>query len=502
MNEKDHIFSKDEFIKNYQNLTSLNPIIKNKANNYLLEFKKSNQSMNIAIEMVEDTIQSTQLLGSIILHQVVKEKSNEILNDSTGEIYRKFHSMIFSNLIKKYKKTSEKVIEMLCCSMSCIMNIGLFLKQISISEMLEFSQQNDDNELITLFILGNIEKELSELKEDNFSYEFFSCINSILKSESKLILDYVEFLLKKYLSNGKVEENYKIHIKLCLNLILSWKKNGLFILSNTEIKNYVFRCLIFSDEFSHEISEIYSKELFDLPDSRKYEELGGGCTIDEIISNCNAEDLRMVIDLFNNLKFSIQEYHIKMNNNSNICYSKVYRCFVSIFASILENFGFFIFVKQENLSQSFLELLQLFIACPNKAISARISPAMNEIRQLVCLGFKLDNLEVNEKKEFYNYLIKLIESILCLTRLNSLKLTVKVKNSNNDNSELSCGFSSNEIYYLEDFFDDSDVDDMNENGLSVSDYRKDAEDLKRHAKEEMSFLAKLLPSLYYSKNKN
>jgi len=32
--------------------------------------------------------------------------------------------------------------------------------------------------------------------------------------------------------------------------------------------------------------------------------------------------------------------------------------------------------------------------------------------------------------------------------------------------------------------------------------KKDAEDLKRHAKEEMSFLAKLLPSLYYSENKN
>ena len=32
--------------------------------------------------------------------------------------------------------------------------------------------------------------------------------------------------------------------------------------------------------------------------------------------------------------------------------------------------------------------------------------------------------------------------------------------------------------------------------------KKDAEDLKLHAKEEMSFLAKLLPSLYHSKNKN
>ena len=32
--------------------------------------------------------------------------------------------------------------------------------------------------------------------------------------------------------------------------------------------------------------------------------------------------------------------------------------------------------------------------------------------------------------------------------------------------------------------------------------KKDAEDLKRHAEEEMSFLAKLLPSLYYSENKN
>ena len=30
----------------------------------------------------------------------------------------------------------------------------------------------------------------------------------------------------------------------------------------------------------------------------------------------------------------------------------------------------------------------------------------------------------------------------------------------------------------------------------------DAEDLKFHAKEEMSFLAKLLPSLYHSQNKN
>jgi len=32
--------------------------------------------------------------------------------------------------------------------------------------------------------------------------------------------------------------------------------------------------------------------------------------------------------------------------------------------------------------------------------------------------------------------------------------------------------------------------------------KKDAEDLKLHAKEEMSFLAKLLPPLYHSKNKN
>ncbi len=32
--------------------------------------------------------------------------------------------------------------------------------------------------------------------------------------------------------------------------------------------------------------------------------------------------------------------------------------------------------------------------------------------------------------------------------------------------------------------------------------KKDAEDLKRHAKEEMSFLAKLLPPLYHSENIN
>ena len=32
--------------------------------------------------------------------------------------------------------------------------------------------------------------------------------------------------------------------------------------------------------------------------------------------------------------------------------------------------------------------------------------------------------------------------------------------------------------------------------------KKDAEDLKRHAKEEMSFLAKLLPPLYHSENNN
>ena len=32
--------------------------------------------------------------------------------------------------------------------------------------------------------------------------------------------------------------------------------------------------------------------------------------------------------------------------------------------------------------------------------------------------------------------------------------------------------------------------------------KKDAEDLKRHAQEEMSFLAKLLPSLYHSENQN
>ena len=32
--------------------------------------------------------------------------------------------------------------------------------------------------------------------------------------------------------------------------------------------------------------------------------------------------------------------------------------------------------------------------------------------------------------------------------------------------------------------------------------KEDAEDLKRHAKEEMSFLAKLLPPLYHSENIN
>jgi len=32
--------------------------------------------------------------------------------------------------------------------------------------------------------------------------------------------------------------------------------------------------------------------------------------------------------------------------------------------------------------------------------------------------------------------------------------------------------------------------------------KKDAEDLKRHAEEEMSYLAKLLPFLYFSESKN
>ena len=189
------IFNKQNLITNYNNLSSNNSKTKEEANIYLLEFNKSQESLSIAIELLDDKSSSIQLLGSIILHNALKHKASYLIENV--EEYKKYHQLIFHNLLEKYKHANIKVLERICFIMSFLMIIGIYNRSTTIEDILQFSQTSVENEQISLFILENIQKELSHFDEINNNYTFISTINEILNKSNTNIKEFITIIINQ-----------------------------------------------------------------------------------------------------------------------------------------------------------------------------------------------------------------------------------------------------------------------------------------------------------------
>lgn len=474
-------FSKENLISSFKALSSPDKNTRSIANNYLLEFKTSPKALDLSISLLEESECSIQILGSTILHQVVREKAVELVEDK--EQYKVYHKLIFSNLLTKFKQSPEKVIELLCVSMASIMNVGLYLDEVKISDILAFSQESPDNELISLFILANIQNELFEFNEEVFPYEFFIKIKEKLCKESMLIKNFILFLLNKHINNE--DQNSKIAIKLSLDLLDSWLKSGLNVFDQQELIDIILDKLILNEQYTILAGKIINESIYNSPYSRFHsnEEI---IELSDLTRLWNEEFIKKIINIVYCIK---KKFDVIVNdpsfqtNPKKLVSCKIYGSLASIVSVILENFSFMLFFNTEEFSKILLEMLMHFVSCSNRKISACFSEAFNEIREFVCQGFLLTSYNNDEKEQFFKYLITILEQIMVNSRLTNLSLTPKIKNTHEPNSNkivepgnLNRGFHSNEIFYLEDCFEEDDFE-MSDYNISATDYRKTAEDM-------------------------
>lgn len=449
-------FNKAEIITHFKNLSHHDNSIQKRANDYLNAFKQSDYAFELSLELLDDCEFSNQFLGSIILHQVIKEKSVYLLNNQ--DEFQKNHKLIFNNLLSKYRNSNYKIVERLCYSISTLTCIGLYNNIITIKDILLFASESHDNELISLLILENVVNELSDLEQDSFPYQFFSVINEKLKLSSSLIINFVTPLLCTY---SNKDENI---IKRVFNLLISWSKNNLSVFDYPDFLSLLLKSI--QESTVNNISDIIINSINNLPKAKYHSEYDI-YEIDKLL--LLFEDSKMLL-IFELIKY-IENLSSTLDKQS-----KYLSCVSSIFSCIIDNFPFILFFKSHQISQISLKLLFLFISESTKEISSKFNESLNEIRDFILRGYKLDNYDNKEKEDYFNFNLKLLEGILNHSQLNSLKITLKKNKieSSNENS-----LNGNEIMFIEDCYEVPEEINNNESipFISCEDYRKVAEDM-------------------------
>lgn len=461
-------FSKDGFISNYASLASSDKAIQQAANIYFAEFKKSDSALQVSLELLAESQLSIQKMGGVILHQVIKEKIGHLIKSK--EVYFEYHHLIFASLLQKNKAANGVILQLLCNSMSSIMCFGLYNSWFSINDILAFSQSNPDYELVSLCMLENIPKELSEFHNIDLPNDFHIIIGDKLKLAKDTILSFASQIIHEVSSNKKEPlEKRMSTINQAVMLISSWIKHDLNILNAKELSQILLQNL--SEDTAAAISELFNESIFFSDSAKLYAHLDI-YELEQLQSNWNSEQIKVIIELIYFIRDSVKLISFEKS-------PKTYIALSNIFSAIISNYQYLIFIKTEQWSSTMIELLYLFLCQSPKVISSRFDESLNELSDFVGL-YQLSNFNSNEKNQFFSYLLTLIEGLLYHSQVHSLKICGKKPDDNNGIR----GLHYNEIVLIEDFFaipDECEID-MLDTLLYISseDYRKCSEDMLCH----------------------
>lgn len=461
MNEK--ILSKKNVVKSYNNLTSNDPMIKNQSNQYLMDFYKYEESINISIELIDDKEIQHKLLGAISLLNILRYHVLTICKDSNKLQY--YNNVVMQSLLKLYKTSSERVVELLCCSFSIIMNVGIFLNISKISDIIEFTKSVDNFELCTLLILGNIPEELNRIRDvTEVDYQLYYIISEKLKSEIINIKNLILDTISKYLTSNPNIVKYALKV-LCL-----WQEFNLSVIHNEDIGEMLL-CSVFPI-YSKEVSEVFTISIERHEDSRLYEN-NSYDNVNELLEQLNSKSLNFICKIINACSKIIGDsINNKDNSNSsNVDRKKMIIGISEIIAVITQNFGFMLFLKNEY-AMKLMEMTMMFTLDKSRLITSKFSECFGCMRELICKKYIINDYDNNDLNNLYQFLLKAYKSIFEKCLLKDITIIPKIKSVNTNPNEQ--GLTSTEYFYLEENIED-DIE-ISSNEISIGEFRRNAED--------------------------
>lgn len=475
------IYTKHEILQTYKELESSDISIKTNANNFLNDFKSSSSSYEISIELIQDQEVKNQFLGSILLHQIIKQRVALLINSE--EDYKNTYDFIFNQLLmNKLEKGRElngkgienKVIERLSYTISVLICIGIYKKLVKISDFINFSNLSYDYFIVSILILENLPVELNDLngfdyqKENNMKCQFddFNQDNSVIPSDFFVVIneklksngEEIIFFVKKIFEKGDIERG--------LNLMKTWSKSHISIINYAYFIDDLFR--IINEKNSFLIEDIFSNSIFN-HDKSKLHTIQDIENPTEYLKNIN-EELSSHFSIIINIKSYIIKSLNELKSNKN--FPKTKSSLASIFSTIIQCYPFLLFMKNEQ-SSSMLNSLYDCICFSTKEISSKFSEALNELREFLLREYKLNDFSNEEKQEFGFFLIRIIEGIALQTQLSSLTLTYK-------KAFLSDNHNQGEIHFIDDLYEfPCEEEEINSEVpyLSSLEYRKVAESM-------------------------
>lgn len=456
------LFTKDEFLKQWANLSSQDPNTNAYANLYILQFKRSKIAFSVGLELLNSVDLNSQLLGSIIIYDSVRIKAKTFIENASE--YKEIYSVTFSNLLGKFKNSNSKITERICYTMSILFNIGLLNNWVSFNDLLSFFEQSEENKLIILLILSNAYKESQDLEGYDVSVKQIISMKEKLSEASDLIEQLIMTTLEKSIGNIAL-------VKQALLLGSNWVRLSLNILEKEKLVSlliHISETALIHNEITEDsmslfgvIANMYIESIAYSKDARIYSVLEK-YQIEELLGECNPIGLRSVVLIVESLHKLLE----KANQLSKDQSERLVGHIANVFGTACEHYIFLMFCKDEPYARLYFSLLDFFLSSGNVLIAVKMHETINEMRDFICRGHMLYDFNETEKKQFIDYVFRLMTSVLRNCKLPNLNMRRKKASKGQSNQTVQ------EQIYIEDLFEFEDDDEMQLN----KDYRRSSED--------------------------
>ena len=221
------------------------------------------------------------------------------------------------------------------------------------------------------------------------------------------------------------------------------------------------------------ICDIFSETIC-LSKSAKYYIIHSEYNINTLLEKSDHEEIESIGIIIEFMNSYINENIIYLSNTDNnkgrsIKLSKdekilILSNFANIFSSIFENFVNLLFMKNL-LSGKLFSLMFYLLTNKTRKISSKMFMSFNEVKEFINRGYNFNNYELNEKKEFCDFLIKICENIMTNCKLSDICIPALVNGKNLN--------SVDDI----DIIDPNDNNALDSNDILLSEYRKQAEEI-------------------------
>jgi len=386
--------------------------------------------------------ESSIFLGSHFLYLYIQENINLII-ESTEKFFN-IKDLLFNQIIQKCEFFSPLIIKRICYSISIILAVGsLTINSSFIQDIVEFGKDSFINCYISVIILNSVYFEFGKL---TFNNEIIKMkITYKLKENMPIVLEYLNFLLQNFnLSDNNINENTHNNFKnfhlenICINsrskINIHEIRSEIFDLINSLIRldinilfiPEIFHILIYSFEFknSEKVSFIIADCIKYLDSAKLYANLDS-YNLNNIISLIKVEHYQILEGLLNFINNSVknileknslhnfknfnlpEEENLYLENRKKFIFEiqekdknsikkidseniELLAALAYIFAAILENYVYFIFLNN-SLSQIIYNNFLFFLSCKNLRISSKMFKPLEEI----CFFLKESNFEEN-----------------------------------------------------------------------------------------------------------